>query len=57
MLDKDGNGDISRSEIKTVILKTYKERRFLAKSMQFVLVLLLLPDLGIANHHSSPSAL
>ena len=36
IFDKDGNGDVARSEIKTLVLKTYKERRFLAKSMQDV---------------------
>ncbi|KAL7413512.1 Mechanosensitive ion channel-domain-containing protein [Mrakia frigida] len=36
VFDKDGNGDISRSEIKTLVLKVYKERRLLARSMQDV---------------------
>ncbi|PWN43600.1 hypothetical protein IE81DRAFT_322258 [Ceraceosorus guamensis] len=36
VFDRDGNGDISASEIKTTILSTYKERRFLSKSMQDV---------------------
>jgi len=34
MFDKDGNDDISKQEIKTTVMQTYKERRFLAKSMQ-----------------------
>lgn len=36
VFDKDGNGDISRSEIKHTILAAYKERRFLARSLQDV---------------------
>ena len=36
IFDKDGNGDISKSEIKTTVMKTYKERRFLAKALQCV---------------------
>ncbi|KAL7413540.1 hypothetical protein BDY24DRAFT_434761 [Mrakia frigida] len=36
VFDKDGNDDISKQEIKTVVMQTYKERRFLAKSMQDV---------------------
>uniref|UniRef100_A0A0W0F976 EF-hand domain-containing protein n=1 Tax=Moniliophthora roreri TaxID=221103 RepID=A0A0W0F976_MONRR len=36
VFDKDDNGDISRSEIKTTVLKVYKERRFLARSMRDV---------------------
>ncbi|CED83793.1 Predicted mechanosensitive ion channel [Phaffia rhodozyma] len=36
VFDADGNGDISKSEIKSKIMQTYKERRFLAKSMQDV---------------------
>lgn len=43
MFDKDGNDDISKQEIKTVVMQTYKERRFLAKSMQFVSSLSLSP--------------
>ncbi|KDN43438.1 hypothetical protein K437DRAFT_248471 [Tilletiaria anomala UBC 951] len=36
VFDRDGNGDISQSEIKNTVLATYKERRFLSKSMQDV---------------------
>ena len=36
MFDKDGNGDISRSEIKSTLVKVYKERRFLSRSMRDV---------------------
>lgn len=36
VFDEDDNGDISRSEIKTVLLKVYKERRFLSRSMRDV---------------------
>jgi len=36
VFDKDNNGDISRREIKTVLLKVYKERRFLSRSMRDV---------------------
>lgn len=36
VFDRDGNGDISQSEIKNTVLKTYKERRFLARSMHDV---------------------
>lgn len=36
VFDKDNNGDISRAEIKTTLLKVYKERRFLARSMRDV---------------------
>ncbi|KAF8343007.1 uncharacterized protein EI90DRAFT_3143512 [Cantharellus anzutake] len=36
IFDKDGNGDITRAEIKTTILKIYKERRFLARSLRDV---------------------
>ena len=36
MFDKDNNGDISRAEIKTALLKVYKERRFLSRSMRDV---------------------
>lgn len=36
VFDRDGNGDISAAEIKTTVLSTYKERRFLSKSMQDV---------------------
>ncbi|KZP13069.1 hypothetical protein FIBSPDRAFT_869683 [Athelia psychrophila] len=39
VFDKDGNGDISRGEIKGTLLKVYKERRFLSRSMR---------DVGIA---------
>ncbi|KAI0080698.1 hypothetical protein K474DRAFT_1589318 [Panus rudis PR-1116 ss-1] len=34
VFDKDNNGDISRAEIKTTLLKVYKERRFLSRSMR-----------------------
>lgn len=36
VFDKDDNGDISRSEIKATLVKTYKERRFLSRSMRDV---------------------
>lgn len=36
VFDKDGNGDISRGEIKSTLLKVYKERRFLSRSMRDV---------------------
>ncbi|TBU44799.1 Mechanosensitive ion channel-domain-containing protein [Dichomitus squalens] len=36
VFDKDGNGDISRAEIKTTLVKVYKERRFLSRSMRDV---------------------
>jgi small-conductance mechanosensitive channel len=36
VFDNDGNGDISRSEIKSTLLKVYKERRFLSRSMRDV---------------------
>ncbi len=36
VFDKDDNGDITRSEIKTTLLKVYKERRFLSRSMRDV---------------------
>ena len=36
VFDNDGNGDISRPEIKTTLLKVYKERRFLSRSMRDV---------------------
>ena len=36
VFDQDDNGDISRREIKTVLLKVYKERRFLSRSMRDV---------------------
>ncbi|EKM80242.1 hypothetical protein AGABI1DRAFT_120269 [Agaricus bisporus var. burnettii JB137-S8] len=36
VFDKNDNGDISRSEIKTKLLKVYKERRFLSRSMRDV---------------------
>ncbi|CAL1701610.1 unnamed protein product [Somion occarium] len=34
VFDKDNNGDLSRAEIKTTLLKVYKERRFLSRSMR-----------------------
>ncbi|KAH0839621.1 Mechanosensitive ion channel-domain-containing protein [Lanmaoa asiatica] len=36
VFDKDNNGDISRSEIKAAVLRIYKERRFLSRSMRDV---------------------
>ncbi len=36
VFDTDNNGDLSRAEIKTTILKVYKERRFLSRSMRDV---------------------
>ncbi|KIK99690.1 hypothetical protein PAXRUDRAFT_465190 [Paxillus rubicundulus Ve08.2h10] len=36
IFDRDNNGDISRSEIKATILRVYKERRFLSRSMRDV---------------------
>lgn len=39
VFDKDNNGDLSRAEIKTTLLKVYKERRLLSRSMR---------DVGIA---------
>jgi small-conductance mechanosensitive channel len=36
IFDKDNNGDISRSEIKSTLLRVYKERRFLSRSMRDV---------------------
>ncbi|KAF8165120.1 Mechanosensitive ion channel-domain-containing protein [Crassisporium funariophilum] len=36
VFDKDNNHDLSRAEIKTTLLKTYKERRFLSRSMRDV---------------------
>lgn len=36
VFDKDNNGDLSRAEIKTTVLKVYKERRFLSRSMRDV---------------------
>ncbi|KAI0052559.1 hypothetical protein FA95DRAFT_1579888 [Auriscalpium vulgare] len=41
VFDTDNNGDISRAEIKTTLLKMYKERRFLSRSMR---------DVGAALH-------
>lgn len=40
VFDKDNNGDITRAEIKTTLLKVYKERRFLSRSMRDVSVAL-----------------
>lgn len=34
MIDEDGNGDLSRPEIKRVLVKTYQERRFLSRSLK-----------------------
>ncbi|KAF9468793.1 hypothetical protein BDZ94DRAFT_1279344 [Collybia nuda] len=36
VFDKDNNGDISRGEIKATLVKVYKERRFLSRSMRDV---------------------
>lgn len=36
VFDRDGNGDISQSEIKNTVMQTFKERRFLSRSMQDV---------------------
>lgn len=36
VFDADNNGDISRAEIKTTLLRVYKERRFLSRSMRDV---------------------
>lgn len=36
VFDKDNHGDISRAELKTTLLKVYKERRFLSRSMRDV---------------------
>ncbi|KAF8305933.1 hypothetical protein DL93DRAFT_2181438 [Clavulina sp. PMI_390] len=36
IFDKDGNENITRAEIKTTIMKVYKERRFLARSLKDV---------------------
>ena len=36
VFDKDNNGDLSRAEIKTTLLKVYKERRSLSRSMRDV---------------------
>lgn len=36
VFDRDNNGDISRAEIKSTLLRMYKERRFLSRSMRDV---------------------
>jgi hypothetical protein len=36
VFDKDGNGDCTRAEIKTTVMKIYKERRFLSRSLRDV---------------------
>ncbi|TFK43314.1 Mechanosensitive ion channel-domain-containing protein [Crucibulum laeve] len=36
VFDKDNNGDISRAEVKSTLLRVYKERRFLSRSMKDV---------------------
>ena len=36
VFDSDNNGDISRAEIKTTLMKVYKERRLLSRSMRDV---------------------
>lgn len=40
VFDADNNGDISRAEIKTTLMKIYRERRFLSRSMRDVSVAL-----------------
>ncbi|KAI0704375.1 Mechanosensitive ion channel-domain-containing protein [Cytidiella melzeri] len=40
VFDKDNNGDLSRAEIKTTLMKVYKERRSLSRSMRDVSVAL-----------------
>lgn len=40
VFDKNNNGDISRAELKTTLVKVYRERRFLARSMRDVSVAL-----------------
>lgn len=40
VFDTDNNGDLSRAEIKTTLMKVYKERRFLSRSMRDVSVAL-----------------
>ncbi|KAL4082014.1 Mechanosensitive ion channel-domain-containing protein [Scleroderma yunnanense] len=36
VFDRDNNGDISRSEVKSTLLRIYKERRFLSRSIRDV---------------------
>ena len=36
VFDKDNTGDITRAQIKTILLKVYKERRILSRSMRDV---------------------
>lgn len=36
IFDKDNTGDITRAQIKTILLKVYKERRILSRSMRDV---------------------
>ena len=36
VFDKDNTGDITRAQIKTILLKVYKERRLLSRSMRDV---------------------
>ncbi|GLB33413.1 putative mechanosensitive ion channel [Lyophyllum shimeji] len=36
VFDRDNNGDISRAELKSRVVKVYKERRFLSRSMRDV---------------------
>jgi small-conductance mechanosensitive channel len=36
VFDKENTGDITRAEIKTILLKVYKERRILSRSMRDV---------------------
>ena len=40
VFDQDDNGDLSRAEIKTTVMKVYKERRSLSRSMRDVSVAL-----------------
>lgn len=44
VFDTDNNGDLSKAEIKTTVLKVYKERRFLSRSMRDVGVALATLD-------------
>jgi small-conductance mechanosensitive channel len=36
VFDTDNNGDISRAEVRTTLLRVFKERRFLSRSMRDV---------------------
>jgi hypothetical protein len=46
VFDKDDNGDLSRAELKTTLMKVYKERRSLSRSMRDVWVFVLFVLLG-----------